>query len=95
MIKVTAEFVLQPGSYDKVIEIADELIQLTRREDGCISYELAKSDEDENVLMMFETWRDQDALDAHSSSAHFTSLVPKIASLCVSAPVVKSFFQII
>lgn len=31
--------------------------------------------------MICETWSDEDALKAHSASAHFTTLVPKIQNL--------------
>lgn len=95
MIKVTAEFVLLPNAYEKAIDIADKLVRLSRAEQGCVSYELAQSNEDENVLMMFETWENQKILDIHSASAHFVELVPKLAALCVSAPVVKTFTQVI
>lgn len=95
MIKVTAEFRLKPDSYEKALEIADELIKLTRKEDGCISYDLAKSNDDENILMILETWETQAALDVHSASTHFADLVPKLAALCSAPPIVRTFTQVI
>ncbi|WRS28517.1 putative quinol monooxygenase [Oscillospiraceae bacterium MB08-C2-2] len=95
MIKVTAEFVLKAGAYEKAISIANELIKLTRLEKGCVAYDLAKSNDDENVLVMFETWESQAALQKHSASAHFAALVPEFAALCSVAPAIKTFTQVI
>ena len=32
-------------------------------------------------MMICETWKDAASLDAHSKSAHFTTLVPQIQNL--------------
>lgn len=95
MIRVTAEFVLKEGAYESALETAAELIRLTRQEAGCVAYDLARSTQDERILIILEAWESQAALDAHSASPHFTSLVPKLAGLCASAPVVKLFEQMI
>ena len=33
------------------------------------------------MMLIYETWKDQASLDAHSASAHFTRLVPEIQGL--------------
>ena len=47
-----------------------EMVRASRAEDGCIDYSFASDLADPDTLVLFERWRDQHALDAHSKSAH-------------------------
>ncbi len=38
---------------------------------GCITFDVSRSTEDPNVFVLYEEWRDQNALDVHYKSAHF------------------------
>ncbi|MCC8122500.1 MAG: antibiotic biosynthesis monooxygenase [Oscillospiraceae bacterium] len=82
MVRVVAPFYLKPGMLDQFMETAAPLITETRKEAGCITYELAQSANDPQVLVMLEAWETQGALDTHVKSAHFTAIVPKLKALC-------------
>ncbi|MEC7889353.1 MAG: putative quinol monooxygenase [Pseudomonadota bacterium] len=47
-----------------------EMVRASRAEDGCIDYSFASDLADPDTLVLFEQWRDQQALDAHGKSAH-------------------------
>ena len=47
-----------------------EMVRASRAEDGCIDYSFASDLADTDTLVLFERWRDQQALDAHGKSAH-------------------------
>jgi quinol monooxygenase YgiN len=70
MIIVIAREHAKAGQRDRVAEAARSCIEKTRREDGCISYELFASTEDETSLAFVESWRDKEALRAHLASEH-------------------------
>lgn len=95
MIRVVAKFHLKESCIDEAREIAKELIELTRAENGCVHYDLVQSTKDENVLVILEAWENQQVLDTHSASAHFAQFVPQLAVLCRTPPVVESFQQLI
>ena len=95
MIKVVAHFHLKDGTLPQFKTLAEELVSATRQEDGCIQYDLLQAKENELYLVMQETWTSQDALDAHSASAHFASIVPQLASLCTCPPEVEQYSQIV
>lgn len=46
-----------------------EMVRASRAEDGCIDYSFASDLADPDTLVLFERWRDQQALDAHGKSA--------------------------
>ncbi|MGF6272504.1 quinol monooxygenase YgiN [Massilia sp. UYP11] len=64
-----------------------EMIDATRKEAGCILYELQRSDEDPREFIMVEYWRDAEAIALHDASAHMAALVADLPAL-VDRPVV-------
>lgn len=79
MIKVIAKNLFQEENLQKVIALYKELTAESRKEQGCLSYELYQDTENPCILTMLETWENKAALDAHSASAHFQRIVPQIS----------------
>ncbi|MFV0363035.1 MAG: putative quinol monooxygenase [Suipraeoptans sp.] len=95
MIRIIATFNLEPASIDKAIEYAKELVSETRKENGCIQYDLIQADEIPTKLVVLENWETREALDAHSNSEHFLRLVPLISGLCYKAPDIEKYHSLI
>lgn len=64
-----------------MVSAAKELVAASVKEQGCIAYDLFQSETRADVLMICETWTDEEALKAHEQSAHFTTLVPRMQAL--------------
>lgn len=79
MIKVIAKSIIKDGELEKVINLYDELVQKTRQEDGCISYELFQDINNENIVTIVEQWESEEHLEAHKKTEHFTRIVPQIS----------------
>lgn len=86
MIKIVAKSIIKDGMKEKFIEKATELIKLSRKEKGCISYNLYEDIYNSNVLTFIEEWKDEDAIKIHNSSEHFTRIVPEFAELREGKP---------
>jgi quinol monooxygenase YgiN len=74
---------------DKVDELRSLLIGLvepTRKEKGCISYELLQNQSDPTDFTFLEEWESQAALDGHSSSEHMKHLRTKLRALIDGDP---------
>lgn len=54
------------------------LVEPTRKEEGCLAYNLHQSQADKTQFMFYEQWASKEALDAHSQSPHFKALGPQI-----------------
>lgn len=63
---------------DEIVRTAKELVAASLRDEGCVSYDLYESATRRDVLMICETWRDEQALSAHEASSHFRTLVPRL-----------------
>ena len=54
----------------KVLEMAAPCVEATRKEKGCLRYELFVSSEDDVTLQFIEEWTDLDSLRAHLNTPH-------------------------
>ena len=70
MIYVIATLVAKPGTRDALTAGAKPCIEATRKEAGCISYDLCASATDPNLLVFVERWESREALTAHSKMPH-------------------------
>lgn len=64
-----------------LIETATELVELSRRDNGCVAYDVFGSLTIDKHLMICETWKSRADLDAHKASDHFKRLVPQMEKL--------------
>jgi len=55
-----------------------QLVEKTRAEPLCLSYDLFIEQKDPGHFVFVEQWPDRAALDAHCRTEHFTRLVPLI-----------------
>ena len=79
MIKVVAKFSIKPDSVEEFKSIALQLIDPTRAEEGCITYELCQDKKDETTFFFIEEWESKDLLNVHLKSPHIKELSPKMS----------------
>ena len=59
---------------DRAAGLLRELRDTTRKEAGCVRFDVARSIQTPNVFALFEEYVDESALDAHLASEHFGRL---------------------
>ena len=80
MLKVIAQDFIRHECIATVRPLYQELIEKTRQEKDCISYNLFIDQKDPGHFVFVEEWPDRQALDAHCQTEHFRRLVPLIDS---------------
>lgn len=78
MLKVIAQDFIQVDKIDLALPLYRELVEKTRAEPLCISYELFIDQKDPGHFVFIELWPDRAALDEHCNTEHFKRLVPQI-----------------
>jgi quinol monooxygenase YgiN len=71
---------------DKLEAACAKAIKETRKEKGCLAYELNRSSKTPTQYMMYERWKNVAALEAHLKTDHITSLLKEIGELLDGAP---------
>ena len=59
----------------------------TRKEKGCLSYELSRDAKSPRQYLLYERWQDLSALDAHLKSDYITSLLQALGQLTDSSEI--------
>ncbi|MBF0459394.1 MAG: antibiotic biosynthesis monooxygenase [Nitrospirae bacterium] len=76
-ITVMALIKAKDGMADIVKHELLALIEHTRKESGCISYDLHQSKETAGHFMFYETWASTEALDKHLAMPHIQNIIKK------------------
>lgn len=85
MIRLNCFFTLDNEEKKReFVALAQELVEKSRADEGCVAYGIFFSCTDPLVGMICETWRDQAALDLHAQAEHFTRIVPQLKALTVA-----------
>ena len=78
MIKVIAKFFVDQNKIDQFIKLSKELIENTRKESGCIKYELFEDTTKNTIFSIIEEWENTQVLENHFNSKHFTKIIPQL-----------------
>ena len=81
MIKIIARRLVREECVEEYLRLTKELVSASQAEPGCITYTLNRCMENPRQFSFIEIWKDQDAIDTHNASGHFTRIVPQLAEL--------------
>ena len=91
MIQTIARQVIRKEHIAEYQQLAAELTRQSAKETGCVSYVSVQSVDDPRVHLFIECWKDQNAIDFHCSTTHFTTIVPQFADLFDEAETVTRY----
>ena len=67
------------------------LVEPTRRESGCIQYELLQNQEDPTDFVFVEEWESEVRLNAHLDSPHINGVGAKLDGLLKAEPDIRLY----
>jgi quinol monooxygenase YgiN len=85
MLTVVAEMKAKPGREEDLRKAVLALIEPTRREDGCVQYDLHRHTDDPGRFVFYENWKSPAHLARHAASPHLTAF-DKIAGDLLAEP---------
>jgi quinol monooxygenase YgiN len=81
MLTVVAELIAKPGREDDLkIELL-RMVEATRREEGCVQYDLHVGTDQPGSFVFYENWTSREALDRHAASPHLQAFGAKAPEL--------------
>lgn len=90
-IRVVARVVALPEKVDQVKSILLALIEQTRPEKGCITYELLQNQSDATDFTFVEEWESQALLNEHLNSTHITQASSQLNGLIAAEPDIRIY----
>lgn len=80
MIQINGTITMKEGAIEAARDALVEMMEKSRAEDGCLDYCFAQDLSDPNRLILFERWRDEQALQAHMRSEHMARFQQTMAA---------------
>jgi quinol monooxygenase YgiN len=84
-LTVVAEITAKAGCEEELKNLLTSIVEPTRKEEGCIQYDLHVSTDEPGKFLFFENWAGKEALAKHSASEHLKAFGAKARDL-VGAP---------
>ena len=86
-LTIIAKIEAKPEKLDEVKSAVLKLIEPTRKEQGCIQYDLHQENEKAEVFIFVENWENQALWEAHMQSEHLQSFIKETEGLLVELTV--------
>ncbi len=93
-LTVVAKIVAKPGLEEKVKAELLNLITPTRKEAGCINYDLHRSQDNKAQFLFYENWVSRQDLDDHLKTPHLEAFLGKSQEL-LAEPIEITFWDMI
>jgi quinol monooxygenase YgiN len=94
LLTVVAEMQAKPGKEDDLRRAVLSLIEPTRKEDGCVQYDLHVHTSNPGRFVFYENWTSQQHLDRHAASAHVQAFRTAISDLVGAPPCIETYLRI-
>ncbi len=76
MVVLIARYQVSPGNAEQVLaELEEMATYVGQDEPGCLRYQVCRSVEDPNLLVLYEAYADHEAFQAHRETAHFQRII--------------------
>ena len=94
MIHVMASIVVRPEHAAAAKDMLVKLAEVSRREPGCLGYELFQRPDAPNVFQTVEQWRAQADVDAHMATPHVAAAIAAVTPMLATPPAIHGFARI-
>ena len=94
LLTVVAHMKSKPGKEEDLRRAVLALIEPTRKEEGCVQYDLHVHSSDPGRFVFYENWTSREHLDRHAASAHLKAFGALAADLLAEPPSVETYRRI-
>ena len=77
-LTIVATVTVKPEFKEDVLKAIKTVVDATRKESGCIFYDVFENVNNPLKFTFIETWKSQSAIDSHKKSVHFNDFVKAI-----------------
>lgn len=91
MLIVAGSITAEPGERATFLAAVQTMVAATLEEPGCREYTFSPDPNDDNRIMLYELWDDQEALNGHFASAHMAAWQQISSTLKVASADIKKY----
>lgn len=86
MLNVVVNLQIKEDQIHTVIELFKKLADATKKEEGCVKYEMVQDLQNPTTLIILEQWKTQEDLQKHSQTEHYTTILPQMVQYGTKEP---------
>lgn len=81
-VTLVVTFHARPGKETELRNLLTGLLEPTRKEAGCINYDLHIAPDDPSKFLFYENWASAEHLNQHGETPHIQNLLKRMDELC-------------
>lgn len=90
-LRVVARVKARPDKVGEALAVLKALVEPTRQEEGCVSYELLQNRTDPTDFTFVEEWASDSAIESHFSTDHVREAFSKAQDLLEESPDIRTY----
>ena len=94
MIHIMARITVKPESAAAAKGVLTTLVNESRKEAGCLAYELFQRPDAPHVFQTVEQWADKASADAHMGTPHVGTAIATAGPMFSAAPEILAFSKL-
>ncbi|MFW6127349.1 MAG: putative quinol monooxygenase [Thermodesulfobacteriota bacterium] len=94
-VTITVNLKAKPSSSERLKKVLAALIEPSRGEPGCLTYDMLQSAEDPHSFLLYMTWQDEAAFERHTQSSWVRDFDRTQAELLLDEPYVVQRWQML
>ena len=92
MLVIVATLKAQSGKEDELVAVMTDLVKAVREnEPGALDYTFHRSQKDASTFMVYEKYKDGEAMQAHMAAPHFQEAGKKMGALLEGGLGIETF----
>ncbi len=88
-LSIVARIVAAPGTEDRLEATMKELVEATRKEEGCLQYDLHRTTEDPCIFVFVESWQTKPLWEAHMNGDAIKAFNAKVPGMIESGEILQ------
>lgn len=93
MIILNVYIKVKDNKEKEFLEITNKMVKESRNENGNYGYEVYKDLDNDCQYLTVEYWKNDQAIEIHNNSKHFTEFYPKVNEFLKEQMVFKKYYE--
>jgi quinol monooxygenase YgiN len=94
LLTVVAEMLAKPGKEEELQSAALALVEPTRKEEGCVQYDLHVHTDEPGRIVFYENWKSRDDLTRHLATPYLVEFLGRGDELLAAPARVETYRRI-
>lgn len=87
--------IAQPGMEDYVAHFFGEMVQKSRKDAGCLIYNIHRSTKNPAEFMLYSAWKNEESFEQHNQTDHMDEFKHKLADNMFEVQSPKTYWELI